>query len=257
MRLLVFLALVVALLLPPDTAEGAQVCTYNTHVTLPAGVVHRDLVRLAPRCGLLGLQEAWHRPTRTLRLGPAWGLARAQRAPGTPITWRRAWWAYQAQGAVLGHRSHLFPSATRWATWVRLRHRPDGAVVTVVNWHAIPHVEQGGRPRALPRLALYRLGMIRLGRLVESAARHGSVLVLGDFNVDARRDQGWRYFPRAWAPRHRLTTVWRALGVHRGTLGRRAVDYTMDRGPWRPVSRYVLGLHSDHRALVVRYRVQP
>jgi endonuclease/exonuclease/phosphatase (EEP) superfamily protein YafD len=141
--------------------------------------------------------------------------------------------------------------------WARFTARATGAGLTVVDVHAIPHVDDHGRPRHLPRQALYRRWLIRLGELVDSRA--GPVLVLGDFNVDTGADCRHRYywFPCAWSGRHHLTNVWRPWGEGRGTHGRRTIDYVMDRGRHlTPLSRYVLtGYASDHRPVVTRYRL--
>jgi endonuclease/exonuclease/phosphatase (EEP) superfamily protein YafD len=249
---LIFLALIVALVPGPlrAPAPSFHACTFNLWRELPARTLRREVAELAPDCALMGLQEA-----RVLGVPAGWAAVRATRAPSQPILYRTDTWAREASGAVLGHRSDLFRSATRWLVWARLRYRPTGQRLTVVDVHAIPHVEYRGHPRPLPRLALYRRWMIRLGELVDRT--RGPVLVLGDFNVAHGPDcrVGWYWFPCRWAPRHRLVNVWDALGGGRGTHGRRTIDYALDRGrKISPVSRHVLfGFPSDHRPVVVRY----
>lgn len=239
-----------------QAGQTVRACTFNVWRHLPPAANARDIDRLADSCGLIAMQET-NRDSRAQLTPPGWALARPTRARGLAITYRPGTWTLGASGAVLAERSDTFPGDTRWFTWARFRAKATGLALTVIDAHSVPHVELNGHPRRLPRIAVYRRWLEVLGGLVR--AQPGPVLVLGDFNVAAGPDcrVRFRWFPCTWAPRVGLANVWHVLGGGRGTHGRRTIDYALDRGRrTTPLTRRVLsGYRSDHRPVVVRYRL--
>ncbi|WP_435769593.1 endonuclease/exonuclease/phosphatase family protein [Nocardioides sp. SYSU DS0651] len=96
----------------------------------------------------------------------------------------------------------------RYATWVKLRSRASGEVVSVVSVHHMTNPGKYG-PNKAKRQRAYRVGMNRLVRLTKALGRRGPVLVGGDFNVHAGQRQGWT----AVTKMRRAGYQWHAAGV--------------------------------------------
>lgn len=178
------------------------------------------------------------------------------------ILWDARVWEHVDAGTRPLHRSRLFPSSTRWAPWVILRHRASGDLCGFVSAHYVPSVERAGRPKQLRRLGLYLLGVRRTRRLaVYLSLRTGGPVVGGtDMNVHHVADCRVRAYPFPWRQLWRagrpLAPCWRGRKPLR-THGRRCIDYL-----WR-VTRarttfgrvWTEGTHSDHKALGAVVRV--
>ena len=202
--------------------------------------------------------------------------------PGeTPVLFRSRHYRLEASGTrqvtkdTYVGRAGAGPATIRakYVTWVRLRDLRSGRAVHVLNNHTVPSVQgKGGGPNyQLPkRLKLYRKHMAGVQRLVRQVTRRypwSLVFVVGDLNVNYRRD---RVVTPSIFPYRRLGNVglrasYRALGVPRmGTHklasgnGSRLIDhvYFRPRRSLVPTSQRIMkGLASDHRPLLVTFRV--
>ena len=199
----------------------------------------------------------------------------------TPLLFRSPHFRLEASGtkqvtkATYVGRAGAGPSTigAKYVTWVRLRDLRSGRVVHVLNNHTVPSVQgRGGGPnyRLPKRLKLYRKHMAGVQSLVRQMTRRyrwGLVFVVGDLNVNYRRD---RVVTPSIFPYRRLGDVglrasYRALGeprmgTHKLASGRgtRLIDHVYFR-PRRSLDplrqRIMTGLASDHRPLLVTFKV--
>ncbi len=166
------------------------------------------------------------------------------------------------------------PSTMRakYIIWARLREISTQRQVYVLNNHAVPTVQQGnGRPnKQKKRLQLYRMHMDGLRALIDQikTTTGGSIFVLGDLNVNYRSDRVVKdpLFPFYNMGQVGAAATFETLGIpDRGThvlpsgFDKRIIDYGyyVQRRWVTPVAQQiVVGLHSDHRPLLVDYKLQ-
>ncbi len=161
--------------------------------------------------------------------------------------------------------------AGKYVNHVALFDNVANRTVNVLNNHLVASVQgPGGRPnrRMGPRLKLYRTHMNNLLTMINEITV-GAVVVTGDFNVNYRRDRVTR---AAIFPYRKLSSVGLEAnfgqlreprtGTHRlrGGNDTRLIDQVWATGgeasflraKWQ---RIMLGLNSDHRPLLVSYRL--
>jgi hypothetical protein len=259
-------------------AVTVVVGTYNAHWRLPGGAVEDDLGRLLSACGVLGLQEMGHRSrgalVRRVCRGRGWRWHRPDDLPHQrqdPLLWDdRAWEAVETGCCRLSAEAEAEDGAggaritAQWATWVRLRRRRDGLVLSAACWHAPASVQD---PRLVRRRAVMAEGSASLAGLARRLrVRSDLTVVVGDMNVDHRRADVRREpgFPTAALRGAGLRPCWDgrklpALGTHRRvaglsgpTSGRRLIDYVYADAPALG-ARVLRGYASDHRPVLARY----
>lgn len=113
---------------------------------------------------------------------------------GNAVLWKRdAWTKVNAGRVKIVSDDQLYFRGNprtwdRYATWVMLQRKSDGAVVSVIATHHMtnPHKfpRQHGNP-ALTRAQQYGAGMDILVQLTNSLASHGPVVIGGDMNTHA------------------------------------------------------------------------
>ncbi|WP_214058774.1 peptidoglycan DD-metalloendopeptidase family protein [Nocardioides aquaticus] len=113
---------------------------------------------------------------------------------GSAVLWKRdAWTKVNAGRVKIVSDDQLYSKGNprtwdRYATWVMLQRKSDGAVVSVIATHHMtnPHKfpRQHGNP-ALTRAQQYGAGMDILVQLTNSLASHGPVVIGGDMNTHA------------------------------------------------------------------------
>lgn len=113
---------------------------------------------------------------------------------GSAVLWKRdAWTKVNAGRVKIVSDDQLYFKGNprtwdRYATWVMLQRKSDGAVVSVIATHHMtnPHKfpRQHGNP-ALTRAQQYGAGMDILVQLTNSLSSHGPVVIGGDMNTHA------------------------------------------------------------------------
>lgn len=125
----------------------------------------------------------------------------AAQAKGNVVLWRTDTWTRRNAGRIkiVEDDRALFHGRRvvwdRFATWVLLERKRDGAVLAVVSVHHMTNPArfpgQHGNP-PLTRAEQYGAGMDRLLQLRSALARHGPVLIGGDMNTgSAEADKTW------------------------------------------------------------------
>ena len=166
------------------------------------------------------------------------------------------------------------PSTIRakYITWVRLRSLATKRQAYVLNNHAVPTVQRGdGTPntRLAKRLAIYGKHMAGLTAFINEikSTTGGAVFVVGDLNVNYRTDRAIapEIFPYHTLSELDLEATYEPLGMpEHGThvlpngFDKRLIDYGyfLHRRFVSPTAQAIpQGLHSDHRPLVVDYRL--
>jgi endonuclease/exonuclease/phosphatase (EEP) superfamily protein YafD len=165
------------------------------------------------------------------------------------------------------------PSTLRakYINYVELRERATGQEVFILNNHTVPSVQaqDGGSDPTMPaRLELYKQHMTGLKALItEIKATGAAVVVTGDLNVNFRRDRivKDRLFPYVNMGQVGVHASYESLGEPvRGTHvlpngnDARLIDYVsfLTHPAVVPTAqRVLLGYHSDHRPLVVDFKV--
>lgn len=114
----------------------------------------------------------------------------------TVVLWKAATWSPVAAGRVKiveddrnNYQGHLV-TWDRFATYVTLKRRTDGATVSVVSVHHMTDPAKYG-PDKPGRQAQYGLGMDTLLQTTNGLESSGPVLVGGDFNVPASQADRW------------------------------------------------------------------
>ena len=268
------------------TTSGIQVrvASYNAASFVDHDRAAGDVARLATEADIIGLQEMSSLQRRNAVKArlldcsscPFEGYMPAQAVPGgTPILYRWSRFRLEGSGTVQVSEDTYVgavgagPSTLRakYLNWVKLRERATGRTIYVVNNHAVPSVQgRDGLPNQEmeERLELYRKHMQGLTALIRQFRADGSlVVVTGDLNVNFRPDRRDRHplFPysRLGGVGVRASYVplgEPALGTHGS--GGRLIDYVAASNPKRLVARsqrILTGYSSDHRPVVVTYRI--
>ena len=275
-----------------DTATTAavRVVTYNIRHGLDDRVAVEDAVHLAGRgVDILALQEmSGGKRRQALRdqlvdcsLCPFDAHMAAVSPPGNlPILYRWDRFRLVDAGDVLvSEETYVGPAGAgparlpaKHITYAGLRERTTGRVLYVLNNHAVSSVQGrgGSRNERYPeRLRLYRKHMVALQELVTRFEATGAaVLVVGDLNVNYRRDKVVqdRLFPYARLGAVGVKSSFQRLGEPaRGThtLGNgndsRLIDYvasTSRAGVEMVDQRVLRRYNSDHRPLLVDFTLR-
>jgi hypothetical protein len=211
--------------------------TANLYVGNGADDWRHDARAVLARADLVRIQEAYPRGRAVLaaiaRARPAW---RITHTPGeVPIMWDRR----EFRQVGYAHTRLANPPGrwrARYLTWISLRHRGTGRIVTAANVHPDPGYCATGAAWA-PLVARH---WATVGRWIGThAARHPDRVVLlgGDFNCSLA--VRWRpYFPAVVLARFRFD---RLAGIDHMTTG-------PGRGRPRQLRRWSLSIRSDHAA---------
>jgi len=198
---------------------------------------------------------------------------------GTPILWRsdkfelvHKAWTQVTEDTYVGDKG-AGPSTIRakYIVWVHLREIATGREIFVLNNHFVPTVqgEDGGSNTNHKRVALYEEHMNGLVEMIRGIqARKRMVFVTGDFNVNYRKDRIVQdpVFPYASLGALNVRASYYALGepatgTHELSNGfdLRLIDYVhfWDRKKLvtPQAQRIMMGLNSDHRPLVVDFKL--
>ena len=291
-RVLVPVLLVLSLFLPappvtasPSAAESQPeppkvgIATFNVLRTLEPREARKDVRRLLgdKQISVIGWQEAdarhWPRMLRRLS-GRKWDTAyfRGRGAGGQPISWRTDRFRLISSDSVFMHpgasaRHTSQPYGAKSATRVVLQmKRTPFRTFTIINAHLAPYAERlnrPGRPRPNINARHARRYITGLRRMFINSPGY-FVAGTGDFNfsyIGDRQKRPTGFMRRQF--RGVATSSYQALGTrglkptHVGTD--RFIDYVFladrRRGQIRfGRQRVVVGLRSDHRALVVRLK---
>jgi hypothetical protein len=267
----------------PPTQKGATlerrdeigVLTMNQYRQLSVSQALRDARSITSRSGVdvVGWQESQRfGPVFAALRGRGWGTRRFPHgARQLAVSWRRSEFKYVSATSRLvaygvDRVSGRYPFGHRYITRVTLRHRLSGRLLSVINTH-LPHkIEDRDRPGRwlkTSNAARARFQLERMRREWREAPGRW-VVGTGDYNFDARADSRTR-LPRgptkALAPV--ATSSYAVLGgrdvlpTHPPTG--RHIDYVHAAKPGLRAGhikfleqRTFGGLHSDHRALLVR-----
>lgn len=166
----------------------------------------------------------------------------------TPVAWRAdrwtaidtgTWRISNWRGKPKGKEVEL---GRRFANWATLQ-GVDGRVVSVVSVHVAPPTK--GMPDLL------RPSINRIGKLVNTLAARGPVLVAGDFNMHYTSGR----YPRDLLDKYGMVPSYDVLGSYfpTGDHFGNTIDYVFVRGvdAIAPNSQYPVELRSDHDAVVV------
>ncbi|MBX5483807.1 MAG: endonuclease/exonuclease/phosphatase family protein [Myxococcaceae bacterium] len=240
--------------------------TYNILFKTTLKQNREDLARLIKQTGVINLQEFTpeHNKLFAWLKEQGWGHYHAPHT-GEPVIWDKRKYELVAAGTKklndavdnLGP-THRHYTAHR-ATWVRLRDKRTGKVFTTVSVHTIAH-NRG--PKKTPRTdAIERHQFRELAELTAKLKKHGPVIIGGDLNSTPRHAATW---PKKILRSAHLRSNWSELGmkgVGEGTHGRRFIDHFLTLTTMRDrlkllKHRIVYGLHSDHNAVIGKYRLK-
>jgi endonuclease/exonuclease/phosphatase (EEP) superfamily protein YafD len=160
----------------------------------------------------------------------------------------------------------------KYVVRVRLLDNLTGRTIWILNNHFVPTVQDGsgGRNDNRRRTRLYAQHMAGLQAVIDKVRTEeggGQIFVTGDFNVNYRKDKVVQdpIFPYAGlGTRHMRSSYYKlgepATGTH--VLGngfdKRLIDYVLYRPNRRVIAtgqRIVTGMNSDHRPLIVDFKV--
>ena len=143
------------------------------------------------------------------------------------------------------------------ATWALYEHA--GRKWAHIQTHTNAHIEDGGKPRTLPRVTQDIRHLANLTTLVKELRAQGyKVTVAGDFNWAYRTGKVWANAPRVVFWRLGMWVNWaNKTAPAGGSLGSRRIDYLAhDDADLRIAGQHIVsGEHSDHRWLVVNYKI--
>jgi exonuclease III len=271
------------------TAAGIRIVTYNAgaEVTVPRAMA--DMKRImAEQPDVIALQEfaSWKK-REAVRLKYAdcetclydsWIPIPAVQG-GTPILWRsdrfelvQKAWTQVTEDTFVGPKG-AGPSTIRakYIVWVRLRELSTGREFFVLNNHFVPTVQgtNGGSNSNRKRVAIYQQHMQGLVSMIQGIqAQKRLVFVTGDFNVNYRKDKVVQdpAFPYSNLSPVNVRSSYYALGepatgthVLSNGFAMRLIDYVHFWDRKKLVvpqgQRLLFGLNSDHRPLVVDFKV--
>jgi len=226
--------------------------------------------KLLPQVDVLGLQESYHWINVLREVGTAHGFSLLvpdgpAQARNNPILYRIT--ALHPAGRLvteLGSPKSKIAKLTpdRYINWVRFLHTETNRYVCFFNTHFNQHVEFRGRPRPLPRVRLYARHMKVLTAMMHRRAANRVVIATADWNVNAKSDKGYRWFPRAAMANIQARSNYAVLGFPSGggTDSFRFIDavFMINRTFCRYVEhKIVRNLFSDHNALITTIRIHP
>lgn len=199
---------------------------------------------------------------------------------GLPILWRADKftlighdWFQVAPETFVGDRG-AGPATIRprYVVRLRLQDKVTGRIIWVLNTHFVPTVEgPNGRRNANERrtrlYAKHMDGLLALVDKIRAEEGGGLVFVAGDFNVNYRNDKVAQdpIFPYAALGTRRLRSSHYKLGepatgthVLGNGFDKRLIDYVHFRPTRRATptgQRIIRGMNSDHRPLIVDFRL--
>jgi len=199
---------------------------------------------------------------------------------GQPILWRsdkftllgRDWIEVAPETYVGDRGAGPATMHAKYVVRVRLLDNATGRRIWILNNHFVPTVQgaDGGRNDNIRRTRLYAQHMAGLHGVMDRVRTEeggGLVFVTGDFNVNYRNDKVAQdpIFPYAGLGIRRFRSSYFRLGEPRiGThvldngFDKRLIDY-VNFHPSRRLAataqRIVTGLNSDHRPLIVDFKV--
>jgi len=273
---------------PEPTAAAIRIVSYNAGAEVSVRNAMADLrTIIAQEADVIALQEfaSWKKRKQVMTRLACETCAYAHWIPipavqgGTPILWRRdefelveKAWTQVTEDTFVGDRG-AGPATIRakYVVWVRLKEVTTGREFYVLNNHFVPTVqgEDGGSNTNRKRVAIYQKHMDGLVAMVQGIqAQKRMVFVTGDFNVNYRKDRVVQdpAFPYSNLGAVNLRASYYALGepatgthVLSNGFALRLIDYVHHWDRKRLVvpqgQRIMLGLHSDHRPLVVDYKL--
>ena len=271
-------------------ASVVRIATFNTAATLSTRKAFRDVRDLlAEGPDIVALQEmsSWERRERVRKRlldcdGCAWdGWIPVPAVPGgQPILWRSDKftflgrdWLEVAPETYVGDRG-AGPSTmhAKYVVRLRLMDNLTGRTIWILNNHFVPTVQasDGGRNDITRRTRLYARQMGGLQGIIDKIRTEeggGLVFVTGDFNVNYRKDKIVQdpIFPYAALGTRALRASYYTLGepatgTHELDNGfdKRLIDYVHYKPTRRVIAtgqRIVRGMNSDHRPLIVDFKV--
>jgi endonuclease/exonuclease/phosphatase (EEP) superfamily protein YafD len=199
---------------------------------------------------------------------------------GQPILWRSDKftllgrdWIEVAPETYVGPRG-AGPSTmhAKYVVRVRLLDKATGRTIWILNNHFVPTVQSsdGGRNDQRKRIQLYAKHMAGLQAVMDKVANEeggGLVFITGDFNVNYRKDKVKQdpIFPYAALGAMKFRSSYNKLGepatgthVLGNGFDKRLIDYVNYKPTRRVIAmsqRIVTGMNSDHRPLVVDFKV--
>lgn len=216
---------------------------------MPKAKLMHDVRRAAQSGDLIGWNEiapdSYYAGIRALGKDWAHYMPRTD-VVQTPISWRKSVFKKLGGGVVRTHRGLPGVSPNRYVTWVKLQHRKTGETIVRMNTHTVAGAfspkEQSHREW---RREAWHTHMTRLKDLVKHFTDKGEVVIIGgDFNRNHHRVMG--------------NSVAYDNSLREGTHGHATLDYMMharDKSIQTVDGRVKRGFHSDHDAVVVRYRL--
>ncbi len=238
----------------PSQKDGAfKTVSINikSNPVMPQAKVIADVKKASKQGDLIGWQEIG--PARYFdaikELGPEWGHYMPKdgklRIP-IPISWKKSEFTLVDSGFQRTHNGLAKVSPHRYITWVKLKHKETGQEVVRINTHLVSGAWNAKKQATDPwRQAKWNIHMKKLDAMVERFQKQGlNVIVGGDFNRDSYKVLG--------------NDVKYDNNLHVGTHGKSTLDYVMhvqDKDIATKGSKVVKGFHSDHDAVVVKYRL--
>ncbi len=275
---------------PDPVASTVRIASFNTAAMSSTRQGFNDVKRLlASGTDIVALQEmsSWARreKVRTRLLDcetcgwDGWIPIPAIQG-GQPILWRSDKftllgrdWIEVAPETYVGPKG-AGPSTMRakFVVRVRLLDNATGRTIWILNNHFVPTVQgpDGGRNDNRRRIRLYERHMRGLLAVMDKVATQeggGLVFVTGDFNVNYRNDKVKQdpIFPYAALGTHAFRSSFNKLGepgtgthVLGNGFDKRLIDYVHFKPTRRVIAtgqRIVTGMNSDHRPLIVDFKV--
>lgn len=275
---------------PAPVADTVRIATFNTAAMSTTRQGFNDVKNLlAQGPDIVALQEmsSWERREKVRKRlldcdaceWDGWIPVPAVQG-GQPILWRSDKftflgrdWLELAPETYVGSRG-AGPSTmhAKYVVRVRLLDNLTGRTIWILNNHFVPTVQgdDGGRNDNRRRTRLYALHMANLQAVVDKVRNEeggGLVFLTGDFNVNYRKDKIAQdpIFPYAALATRKLRASYYQLGepatgTHRLSNGfdKRLIDYVLFRPSRRVIAtgqRIVTGMNSDHRPLIVDFKI--
>lgn len=272
------------------TASTVRIASFNTAATSTTRKGFRDVKNLlAEGVDIVALQEmsSWARRERVRKRlldceTCTWdGWIPVPAVPGgQPILWRsdkftflgRDWIQVAPETFVGDKGAGPATMHAKYVVRLRLLDNATGRTIWVLNNHFVPTVqgENGGRNDNRRRIRLYARHMAGLQAVIDKIHAEeggGLVFVTGDFNVNYRNDKVAQdpVFPYAALGTRGFRSSFYALGepgtgthVLDNGFDMRLIDYVNFKPTRRVIAtgqRIVTGMNSDHRPLIVSFKV--
>lgn len=275
---------------PDPVASTVRIATFNTAAMSSTRQGFNDVKDLlAAGTDIVALQEmsSWARRERVrIRLldcdrckWDGWIPVPAVQG-GQPILWRsdkftflgRDWIEVAPETFVGDRGAGPATMHAKYVVRVRLRDNLTGRTIWILNNHFVPTVEgsDGRRNSNVRRTRLYArhmTGLLGVIDRIHAEEGGGLVFVTGDFNVNYRKDKIAQdpIFPYAALGTRALRSSFYKLGepatgthVLANGFDKRLIDYVHFKPTRRVIGmgqRIVRGMNSDHRPLIVDFKV--